>query len=70
MVALINNPTIPFQVQPGDRIAPSILEKILKVNPMKTRNISEIVKGDEGFSSLGKEQILKIGTITSIKAIK
>jgi dUTP pyrophosphatase len=69
-VVLINNSTIPFQVQPGDRITQLIFEKILRADPKKTKDLSEMIRGDPGFGSTGLEEILNTRIISSINAIK
>jgi dUTP pyrophosphatase len=69
-VVLINNSTIPFQVRPGDRIAQLILEKILRAVPKETKDLSEMIRGSQGFGSTGLEEILNMKTIFTIKAIK
>jgi hypothetical protein len=69
-VVLINNSTIPFQVRPGDRIAQLIFEKILRAVPKETQNLSEMIRGSQGFGLTGLEEILNTRTISSIKAIK
>jgi dUTP pyrophosphatase len=69
-VVLINNSTIPFQVQPGDRIAQLILGKILRAIPEETKNLSEMIRGSQGFGSTGLEGILNTKTISAVKAIK
>jgi dUTP pyrophosphatase len=69
-VVLINNSTIPFQVRPGDRIAQQILEKILKAVPKETKDLSETIRGSQGFRSTGLEEILNTRIISTVKAIK
>jgi deoxyuridine 5'-triphosphate nucleotidohydrolase len=48
-VILINNPNISFQVQPGDRIAQLILEKILGADPKEMTKPLELIRGNQGF---------------------
>jgi dUTP pyrophosphatase len=69
-VVLINSSTIPFQVGPGDRIAQLILEKILRAVPEKTKDLSEMIRGSQGFGSGGLEEILNTRIISIVKAIK
>jgi dUTP pyrophosphatase len=67
---LINNSTIPFQVRPGDRIAQLILEKILRAVPEETKDLSETIRGSQGFGSTGLEEILNARIISAVKAMK
>jgi dUTPase len=46
---LINNFNIPFQVQLGDRIVQLILETILRAIPEEIKNLSEMIRGSQGF---------------------
>jgi hypothetical protein len=69
-VFLINNSTIPFQIRPGDRIAQLILEEILRDAPKEIKDLSEMIRGSQGFSSTGLEEIPNTKTISMIKAIK
>jgi dUTPase len=55
-VVLINNSSIPFQVRPGDQIAQLILEKILSI-PEEMKNLSEMIRSSQGFSSTSLEEI-------------
>jgi dUTP pyrophosphatase len=69
-VVLINYSSIPFQVQPGDRIAQLILEKIPRGVPKETKDLSETIRGSQGFGSTSLEEILNTKTISTVKAIK
>jgi dUTP pyrophosphatase len=69
-VVLTNNSTIPFQVQPGDRIAQLILKKILRAIPEEIKDLSEMIRGSQEFGSTGLEEILSTKTISAVKAIK
>jgi hypothetical protein len=69
-VVLINNSTIPFQVQPGDRIAQLILEKILRANPKEIKDLSEMIRGTQGFGSMGLEEIPNMKIISTVEGIK
>jgi hypothetical protein len=69
-VVLINNSIIPFQVRPGDMIAPLILEKILRVVPEKTMYLSDIIRAVQGFGSTCLDEILNTRIISTVKAIK
>jgi hypothetical protein len=54
----------------GDKIAQLILEKILKAIPEEMKNLSEMIRGNQGFDSPGIDEILSTTTISLIKAIK
>jgi dUTP pyrophosphatase len=69
-VVLINNSTILFQVRPGDRITKLILEKILRADPKKTKDLSEMIRDSQGFNSTSLEEILNTRITFSVKAIK
>jgi dUTP pyrophosphatase len=69
-VVLINNSTIPFQVQSGDRIAQLILEKILRAVPEEMKDLSETIRGSQKFGSTGLEEILNMRIISAVQAIK
>jgi hypothetical protein len=69
-VVLINNLSIPFPVRPGDRIAQLILERILRAVLEETKDLSETIRGSQGFGSTGLEEILNTRTIATVKAIK
>jgi deoxyuridine 5'-triphosphate nucleotidohydrolase len=69
-VVLINNSTIPFQVQSGDRIAQLILEKILRAVFEETKELSEMIRGSQGFGSTGLEETLNTRIISAVQEIK
>jgi hypothetical protein len=46
------------------------LEKILKVIAEETKDLSEMIRGSQGFGSTSIEEILNTRIITSVKAIK
>jgi dUTPase len=69
-VVLINNSIIPFPVKSGDRIRQLILKIILRADLKETKNLSEIIRGNQGFGSTGLEVILSTKIIASIKAMK
>jgi hypothetical protein len=47
-----------------------ILEKILKAILEETKDLSEMIRGSQGFGSTGLEEILNTKTIFTVKAIK
>jgi dUTP pyrophosphatase len=69
-VVLSNNSSILFPVQPADRIVKLILEKKLRAVPEETKDLSETIRGSQGFGSTGLEEILNTKTIATVKAIK
>jgi hypothetical protein len=46
------------------------LEKILRANPRKTKDLSKIIRGSQGFGSTSLEEIPNMRNISSVKAIK
>jgi hypothetical protein len=46
------------------------LEKILRAVPKETKDLSETIRGSQGFGSTGLEEILNMRTISTVKAIK
>jgi hypothetical protein len=46
------------------------LEKILKAIPEETKDLSETIRGFQEFGSTGSEEILNMGDIFVVKAIK
>jgi hypothetical protein len=64
-VVLINNSTILFQVRPGDRIAQLILEKTLRAILEEKKDLSEMIRGSQGFGSTGLEEILNMRIIST-----
>jgi dUTP pyrophosphatase len=50
-VILINNLTISFQVQLGESIVQWFLEKILRANGKKMKDLLEMIRGSRGFGS-------------------
>jgi dUTP pyrophosphatase len=69
-VVLINNLSIPFPVRPGDRIAQLILERILRAVLEETKDLSETIRGSQGFGSTGLEEIPNTRIISAIQEIK
>ena len=53
IVRLVNNSSIPFEVNVGDRIAQLILECIQTPEVSKVDSLPEIVRGNKGFGSTG-----------------
>jgi hypothetical protein len=47
-----------------------ILEKILRADPKKIKDLSKMIRGSQGFGSTSLEGILNIRTISAIKVIK
>jgi hypothetical protein len=46
------------------------LEKILGANPKETKDLSEMIRGSQGFGSTGFKEILNTRNLFSVKAIK
>jgi hypothetical protein len=42
----------------------------MRADPKEIKDLSEMIRGDEGFGSPGLEEILNTRTISTVKAIK
>lgn len=52
-VVLYNSSQVDFQVNPGDRVAQMILEKINRVKVVQAEELDDTARGTEGFGSTG-----------------
>src|ERR1700709_1592451 len=67
---LINNSTIPFQVEIGDRIAQLILERIVMANPSTADGLPSTARGTQGFGSTGTSTLLTSIHISALRVIQ
>ena len=52
-VLLFNHSDEEFHIQPGDRIAQILIQKVTQVEFLQVENLEESVRGDNGFGSTG-----------------
>ena len=53
-VVIINHGAMPFVINPGDRIAQLVIQKVELWNPVVVEELDETERGENGFGSSGK----------------
>ena len=53
-VLLFNHSNNEFQIEPGDRIAQILIQKVERVQFIQVNELSETTRSEEGFGSTGK----------------
>lgn len=53
-VVLFNLGRSPFNIEPGDKIAQLLIQKVTLMEPVEVENIPESTRGRNGFGSTGK----------------
>ena len=54
IVLLFNHSDTEFQIEPGDRIAQILIQKVERVQFIPVNELSETTRSEEGFGSTGK----------------
>jgi dUTP pyrophosphatase len=53
IVVLFNHSDVDFKIQPGDRIAQLICEKVILPKVKEVKSLNETERGEDGFGSTG-----------------